>query len=161
MNDTQGAFFNYQHFRENLKQGPVQPRIWNTATMDQLRDQFIGTEVDIVALATDESIKCCELVPGMAMAMQWLEPGHTLQGHSHSWWHLFIIQRGLGELLIGDRDPLPISPGDVLMIPAWTDHGFVNTSSTEPLSMLNLSNMPQISALANFFTVSSIQSQPS
>jgi gentisate 1,2-dioxygenase len=161
MNDTHGAFFNYQDFRENLKQSLPQPRIWNTAALDRIRGEFIGTEVDTVALATGDSIHCCEVVAGMAMAMQWLEPGHTMQGHRHSWWHLFIIQKGLGELVIGNRDPLPISAGDVLLIPAWTDHGFANTSSTEPLSMLNLSNMPQVSALANFLpSVPSTREQP-
>jgi gentisate 1,2-dioxygenase len=42
-----------------------------------------------------------------------------------------------------------IGQGDVLLVPAWTPHGFVNTSGTEPLAMLNLSNMPQMALLAN------------
>jgi gentisate 1,2-dioxygenase len=37
----------------------------------------------------------------------------------------------------------------VLLVPAWTRHGFVNTSDDEPLAMLNMSNMPQMASLSN------------
>lgn len=149
---TQGAFFNYQHFRESLKQSPAPARVWNATAMGQTRDQLMKTGVDIVAFASEQSLDGCELIPGMVVSMQWLKPGDTLKGHSHSWWHLFIIQTGCGQVVIGDHQTVQINPGDVILVPAWNEHGFVNTSASEPLSMLNLSNMPQVSALASLIT---------
>lgn len=149
MNSIKGTFSDYQQFREQLEQGPPRPQAWSSAAMSQLRSQLLGTDVDIVALATDTSIKGCELIPGNSLSMQWVEPNKTLRSHSHAWWHLFIIQAGQGELRLAQQPPLPIGPGDVCFIPAWADHGFLNTSSTEVLAMLNLSNIPQVHALGS------------
>ncbi|MEB0077277.1 MULTISPECIES: hypothetical protein [unclassified Pseudomonas] len=41
----QGAFFNYQHFRESLKQSPTPARVWNATAMGQTRDQLMETVV--------------------------------------------------------------------------------------------------------------------
>lgn len=80
--------------------------------------------------------------------MQWLKPGGMLNGHAHAWWHLFIIQSGIGELTLGNAQAVSVSTGDVLLVPAWTRHGFVNNSS-QPLAMLNMSNMPQMAQLCS------------
>jgi gentisate 1,2-dioxygenase len=113
-----------------------------------VRQSLESSEVDIVALAHERTIEGCKLTPGMAVSMQWLKPGTVLNGHVHAWWHLFIIQSGSGALTLGEADEVGVSTGDVLLVPAWTRHGFVNTSATEPLAMLNMSNMPQMELLA-------------
>ncbi|KPH00587.1 cupin [Pseudomonas sp. RIT-PI-q] len=148
MNNVQGAFFSYKDFRQSLHQPPVSARVWKHGELTDLRQSLEASEIDIVALAHDNSIEGCKLTPGMAVSMQWLKPGAVLDGHAHSWWHLFIIQSGSGTLSLGDADAVNVSPGDVLLVPAWTQHGFVNTSSTEPLAMLNMSNMPQMAQLS-------------
>jgi gentisate 1,2-dioxygenase len=150
MNNVQGAFFSYKDFRQSLHHQPVSPRVWKGAELTDLRQTLEASDVDIVALAHDKSIEGCEVTPGIAVAMQWLKPGVVLNGHSHSWWHLFIIQSGSGALTLGDADEVNVNTGDVLLVPAWTRHGFVNTSTTEPLAMLNMSNMPQMALLSNF-----------
>jgi gentisate 1,2-dioxygenase len=150
MNNVQGAFFSYKDFRQSLHHRPASSRVWKDTELTQLRQSLATSELDIVALAHDESLQGCEVTPGMGMAMQWLKPGTTLDGHSHAWWHLFVIQSGSGTLTLGDADPVNIGPGDVLLVPAWTTHGFVNTHDSEPLAMLNMSNMPQRSQLSSF-----------
>jgi gentisate 1,2-dioxygenase len=150
MDNFQGAFFSYDEFRKSLHYQSASPRVWKGAELADMRQTLEGSEVDIVALAHDKSIKGCEVTPGMAMAMQWLKPGAVLNGHAHSWWHLFVIQSGCGALTLGDADEVTVSLGDVLLVPAWTKHGFVNTSAVEPLAMLNMSNMPQMALLSNF-----------
>ena len=150
MNNVQGAFFSYKDFRQSLDHQPLNPRVWKGAELTDMRKSLEASDVDIVALAHDNSIEGCELTPGMAVAMQWLKPGAALNGHAHSWWHLFIIQSGSGTLTLGDADAVSVSIGDVLLVPAWTRHGFVNTSAIEPLAMLNMSNMPQMALLSNF-----------
>lgn len=150
MDNFQGAFFSYKDFRQSLHHQTLGPRVWKGAELADVRKTLEASEVDIVALAHDKSIKGCEVTPGMAMAMQWLKPGAVLNGHAHSWWHLFVIQSGSGALTLGDADEVTVSIGDVLLVPAWTKHGFVNTSAVEPLAMLNMSNMPQMALLSNF-----------
>jgi gentisate 1,2-dioxygenase len=150
MNNVQGGFFSYKDFRQSLHQSPVSARVWKESELTGMRQRLEASEIDIVALAHDNSIEGCKLTPGMAVSMQWLKPGAVLDGHAHSWWHLFIIQSGSGALSLGDADAVSVSPGDVLLVPAWTQHGFVNTSATEPLAMLNMSNMPQMAQLSIF-----------
>lgn len=148
MSDVQGAFFSYKEFRQSLHKPPVSARVWKAGELADFRQRLETSEVDIVALAHEKSIEGCKLTPGMAVSMQWLKPGTVLNGHVHVWWHLFIIQSGNGVLNLGDANDVSVSPGDVLLVPAWTRHGFVNTSATEPLAMLNMSNMPQMELLS-------------
>ncbi|MVV47764.1 cupin domain-containing protein [Pseudomonas sp. PB120] len=150
MSNFQGALFSYKDFRKSLHHQHVSPRVWKGAELTQARKNLEHSDVDTVALAHDTSVEGCEVTPGMAIAMQWLNPGVVLKGHAHSWWHLFVIQSGSGALTLGDADEVSVSPGDVLLVPAWTKHGFVNTGTVEPLAMLNMSNMPQVALLSNF-----------
>lgn len=149
MNNTKGGFFSYKDFRQSLANPPASAKVWKDGELADIRHSLETSEIDIVALAHDNSVEGCKLTPGMAVSMQWLKPGTALNGHAHSWWHLFIIQCGSGALTLGDADEVSVSQGDVLLVPAWTRHGFVNTSATQPLAMLNLSNMPQIAQLSS------------
>jgi gentisate 1,2-dioxygenase len=148
MNNIKGGFFSYKEFRQSLNKPSVSAQVWKGTELADMRQHLDSSDVDIVALAHDSSSEGCKLTPGMAVSMQWLKPGSTLEGHAHSWWHLFIIQSGNGALTLGDADAVSVSPGDLLLVPAWTRHGFVNTSPTEPLVMLNMSNMPQMAQLS-------------
>jgi len=149
MNNIQGGFFSYKEFRQSLNRPSVNARVWKDGELADIRQSLEASEIDIVALAHDNSTEGCKLTPGMAVSMQWLKPGTELNGHTHSWWHLFIIQSGSGELTLGDAEAVKVNAGDVLLVPAWTPHGFVNTSATESLAMLNMSNMPQMALLSN------------
>ena len=148
MNDIKGGYFPYQAFRESLNRPPKTAKVWRRDELAELRQSLDASDVDIVALAQHNSTDGCNLMPGMAVSMQWLKPGSALNGHAHAWWHLFIIQSGSGELTLGDAQAVSVSTGDVLLVPAWTRHGFVNSSS-QPLAMLNISNMPQMAQLSS------------
>lgn len=67
-----------------------------------------------------------------------MEPGgfSTLERHEHM--HGVVILRGRGHCLIG-QTVRPISPHDLITIPAWTWHQFRATSS-EPLGFLCMVN---------------------
>lgn len=118
MNNVQGAFFSYKDFRQSLDRQPIKPRVWKSAELGDMRQALEASDVDIVALAHDNTVEGCQLTPGMAVSMQWLVPGSTLDGHVHAWWHLFIIQSGSGALSLGDAEEVNIGPGDVLLVPA-------------------------------------------
>jgi gentisate 1,2-dioxygenase len=150
MSGLHGEFFSYKDFRQSLHHRPLSPKVWSHAQLTDMRQTLESADVDIVALATAPTLDGCEVTPGVAMAMQWLNPGTELKGHAHAWWHLFIIQSGHGSLTLGEASPVAVSPGDVLLVPAWTTHGFSNRDGNETLAMLNLSNMPQMALLANF-----------
>ena len=149
MNNVQGAFFSYDEFRQSLNQPPLSARVWTHDELAAMRESLAASEVDIVALALDNSLEGCKLTPGVAVSMQWLKPGAVLNGHAHGWWHLFVIQAGSGLLTMGEGEAVRASAGDVLLVPAWTRHGFVNTSASEPMAMLNMSNMPQLALLSS------------
>jgi gentisate 1,2-dioxygenase len=92
MNNVQGAFFHIRTFvrvwignRSNL--------VWRCSELGDMRQTLEASDVDIVALAHDNTLEGCQLTPGMAVSMQWLVPGSTLNGHAHAWWHLFISSR--------------------------------------------------------------------
>ncbi|WP_345894325.1 cupin domain-containing protein [Pseudomonas violetae] len=149
MNNVQGAFFSYDEFRQSLHQPLQSVRVWTSDELLAMRESLASSEVDIVALAHDNSIEGCKLTPGVAVSVQWLKPGAALNRHAHGWWHLFVIQAGSGLLTMGEGEEVRASIGDVLLVPAWTRHGFVNTSATEPMAMLNMSNMPQLALLSS------------
>lgn len=148
MDNVRGEFFSYKDFRQSLQRPSASARVWKDEELRNMRQSLADSDVDIVALAHQNSLEGCRLTPGMAVSMQWLVPGSVLNGHAHAWWHLFIIQSGTGTLTLGEADAVNVSPGDVLLVPAWSEHGFVNTSATEPLAMLNMSNMPQMASLS-------------
>ncbi|WP_323161709.1 cupin domain-containing protein [Pseudomonas fluorescens] len=150
MNDIRGDFFSYKDFRRSLHHQTLSPKVWTRTQLTNERQALASEDVDIVALTSAADTAGCEVAPGMAMAMQWLNPGVQLKGHAHAWWHLFIIQSGRGYLTLGDAAPVAVGPGDVLLVPAWNTHGFDNIEGEEPLAMLNLSNMPQMALLSNF-----------
>ena len=142
-------FFHMTEFRQSLNQPPLSARVWTHDELAAMRESLAASEVDIVALAHDNSLEGCKLTPGVAVSMQWLKPGAVLNGHAHGWWHLFVIQAGSGLLTMGEGEAVRASAGDVLLVPAWTRHGFVNTSASEPMAMLNMSNMPQLALLSS------------
>ncbi|UUQ66611.1 cupin domain-containing protein [Pseudomonas fuscovaginae UPB0736] len=150
MDTFKGSFFTYQDFRDSLQGESPRPQVWKGADLANLQRDMQPGDTDIVALSSESSIGGCEILPGTVISMQWLNPGSTLNQHAHTWWHLFIIQSGQGQLTLGDAQPVPVSAGDVIVVPAWNSHGFVNGSVDEALVMLNISNMPQVAALSNF-----------
>lgn len=57
-----------------------------------------------------------------------LLPGQRIGTHVHSGDHTWVVLEGQGNF-IGEGEPQPLFPGQVLVIPAGTTHGVENSSS--------------------------------
>ena len=54
------------------------------------------------------------------------EPGRGPSRHTHPYDEVLIIQEGQATATVGD-ETLDVGPGDIVLIPADTPHGFTNT----------------------------------
>ncbi|MDJ0706621.1 MAG: cupin domain-containing protein [Leptolyngbyaceae cyanobacterium MO_188.B28] len=75
-----------------------------------------------------------------------IEPNKNNELHRHAHESLFIILAGQGEVRIGDRQR-PVRQGDVAFVPRWAFHQTRNTSVTEPLVLLAITDFGFTSAV--------------
>jgi gentisate 1,2-dioxygenase len=88
------------------------------------------------------------IAPGISAALQLIPPGEKTAPHAHSFWHIYFVRSGHGELHIGEAASAQrLSPGDIVYIPAWCDHSFANVESSEPIVFLVLQNLPAMAEL--------------
>lgn len=146
-----GSYHAYGVFRDDLKARRIEPVIWNRNQIARNLDARHGAEirdVGLVALSRNDSLSGCEIVPGVAFAMQLLTPSSETPYHAHAWWHVFVVERGAGRIVFSDKE-VRVETSDIVFVPAWCKHKLLNDTK-EPFITLNLSNMPQQSDLANF-----------
>ena len=68
-------------------------------------------------------------VPDVSLARCRVEPGVTTQLHRLSVREWYVVAQGRGMMRVGDREPWPIGPGDVVEIPAGTAQQVTNTGA--------------------------------
>ena len=68
-------------------------------------------------------------------------PGHGPRLHRHEYEEVFAVQSGSVRFTVGD-ETLDAGPGDVVVAPAGTPHGFVNSGS-EQLRMVAIHVSPK------------------
>ena len=57
-----------------------------------------------------------------------MRPGQEIVTHTHHGSHIWTVIEGEGELLAG-KGPQPISVGQIVVVPAFEDHGIRNSSA--------------------------------
>lgn len=143
-----GTAMAYEEYREHFKPETSAPVHWRWgAIADKLNAGKHG-ERGSLTLSLSGAAQDCELLPGMAINVQVVPNGGRTRAHAHSWWHLFFVRSGSARAHLRDQEPREIEAGDVLLVPAWTDHFFINESGSD-LVLLSMSNLPQQAALAN------------
>ena len=76
--------------------------------------------------------------PDASLVVWNLEPGQETDSHRHPEnLHVFIVLNGHGEY-VNEGSPIPISPGQTVIIPRGVVH-FIRNTGTEPLSYLAVS----------------------
>lgn len=155
MNALNGHLLPYGLFRSELKarSRAPSPVIWTWDEVSLGLDRATNVEIDglgLLALSRTAEISGGEIVPGLSLSVQSLEPGSGTPQHAHAWWHIYIVQSGSGLLSCSDRTPARrIGLGDIIFIPGWCEHRLENDGDAAFVT-LNVSNMAQVADLANF-----------
>ncbi len=89
------------------------------------------------------------IAPDLSFAIQVIRRGEETKTHAHSFWHLYIVQSGIGETMLNNQSNMHIEAGDVIFIPAWCLHKFGNCGQQDLLVLFVLQNLPQSAALGN------------
>lgn len=145
-----GATLPYERYRNLYSQKRELPVVWRWRELTEQLDASAHTERGTLALSVADTAGRCELVPGMAITIQVVSSGGRTRPHAHSWWHLFFVQAGTGTMVLGNaRDVAQLSRGDLVLVPAWCEHHFENTSEQESLVLMSISNLPQQAGLSN------------
>lgn len=83
-----------------------------------------------VAFSQEKANKVALSQTNLSRTTLWcLLPGQHIHPHVHAGDHVWTVLEGEGNLLAEGRDPLPIAPGTVLVVPAGHSHGVENTGS--------------------------------
>lgn len=75
-----------------------------------------------------------------------IAPGKNNEQHKHAHESLFVILRGQGEVLVGERWH-PVREGDVAFVPRWIVHQTKNASTSEELVVLAITDFGFTSAV--------------
>ena len=145
-----GATLPYLKYRSLYSQRRELPVVWKWKELAEQFDTSAHTERGTLTLSTADPAGRCELVPGMAISIQVVSAGGRTRPHAHAWWHLFVVQAGTGTMVLGSaRDEVQLSRGDLVLVPAWCEHHFENTSEQESLALMSMTNLPQQAGLSN------------
>lgn len=79
----------------------------------------------------------------LQLVLMTLQPGENIGMETHDHGDQFFrVEAGHGEAILdGERHPL--ADGDVVVIPAGTEHDIVNTSRSEPLKVYTIYTPPE------------------
>ena len=75
-----------------------------------------------------------------------IAPGKNNEYHKHAHESLFVVLKGVGEVRVGD-DWCPVKEGSVAFVPRWIFHQTRNTSATEELVVLAITDFGFTSAV--------------
>ncbi|CDH23586.1 cupin domain-containing protein [Xenorhabdus bovienii] len=82
-----------------------------------------------------------ETVHDLSVTVQIIKPEDSTTKHSHSFWHLYFVMSGRGQLIFENKNPAMIVNGDVIYVPAWAEHQFINREH-ENLILYVTQNLP-------------------
>lgn len=146
---ARGQLFDYHQYRSHFADVPHEPVVWSWPDIaDGLAAAQHG-ERGTFTLSKDGAANGCEILPGMAVNVQVVQAGASTRPHAHAWWHLFVVQMGSGTAYLGaDRKPVRLAARDLLLVPAWCEHGF-QCDPDSALVLFSASNLPQQTGLGN------------
>jgi mannose-6-phosphate isomerase-like protein (cupin superfamily) len=75
-----------------------------------------------------------------------IAPGKNNELHKHAHESLFVVLRGEGEVRVGERWS-PVKTGEVAFVPRWIFHQTRNTSTTDELVILAITDFGFTSAV--------------
>jgi mannose-6-phosphate isomerase-like protein (cupin superfamily) len=70
-------------------------------------------------------------IGAFSLAEARVEPGIRTERHRLTVDEWYVITAGQGSVVVGDDEPVPVAPGDVVQIPAGTPQHIENTGSKD------------------------------
>ncbi len=81
--------------------------------------------------------------PHSQLVVMTLQPGEEIGMERHDDGDQFVrVESGEGEAVL-DGQPHPLRDGSAVVVPAGTQHNFVNTSTSEPLRLYTIYSPPE------------------
>ena len=146
----EGRLIPFVEYLERARPQRERPVIWHSRDIWAAANEHGGHARGSVALTRDSAADKTAIAPGLSLTAQIVEPGTHAPVHSHSFWHLYFVQRGEGHIAIdSELDLQSLHTGDWLFVPAWCVHAIDNRAGTVPLELIVLQNLPQNAALGN------------
>jgi quercetin dioxygenase-like cupin family protein len=134
-----GAMMAFGDYLEQVRQTLQSPALWSLKT---LLPKSVASDANLrgTALQTPGA-GVGAVAPGLSMALHLVLAGERTDAHAHSFWHIFIVEDGKGEIGLGEPDSIrSIARGDIVFIPTWCRHWF---RADEDLILLAIQNLPQ------------------
>jgi mannose-6-phosphate isomerase-like protein (cupin superfamily) len=75
-----------------------------------------------------------------------IAPGRCNERHKHAHESIFVVLSGVGEVLVGEKRH-PVRSGEVAFVPRWYFHQTYNTSTSEDLVVLAITDFGLTSAV--------------
>lgn len=147
---VRGDFITFSEYLKRARRPSPRAVVWPWAGIAEALAAFPHGERGTLALANPDSVDPVSIVFGVSLAVQVVRAGERTQSHTHSFWHLYIVYSGTGNVWLStDAIPNCIRPKDILLVPAWCPHAFDNGEGAESLVLLALQNLPQCAQLGN------------
>lgn len=144
---SNGQLVEFANYLEQARRTAERPAHWPWQAIDAARLRFPHGERGTVALVSGDRDGSGEVAPGLSLAVQTVLPDSDTSAHCHSFWHLYWVASGSGLLDLADAAPRVLASGDVIYVPPWCMHAFLNPDGAVPLVMFALQNLPQLAAL--------------
>jgi len=136
-----GALRDFSSYLEDNKKQKESSVIWSGESIRQstLTESF--TSRGAFFLVNPNRKNQGETLHDISVTVQVIKPGDSTTPHSHSFWHLYIGISGSGEIMLNENDSSIINSGDIIYVPAWVEHQFINNGQQD-LVLYVIQNLP-------------------
>ena len=150
MQTIEGDILSFSEYLELTSKPPADPVVWKWESIESMTRSRPHNPQGTLALSGGRVDEHGTVAPDLSLVIQVLKPGEMTERHRHSFWHLYIVHSGSGEMAFGeDQTRERLVPGDTVFVPAWGYHAIGNPSGTEPFVLFRLQNLPQNASSGN------------
>lgn len=136
-----GTLQDFSGYLEDNKKQKESSVIWSSESI--LRSVLTGdfTSRGAFFLVNPNRKNEGETIHDISVTVQVIKPGDSTTPHSHSFWHLYIGISGSGKLVLNENESSTITVGDIIYVPAWGEHQFINNGQQD-LVLYVIQNLP-------------------
>lgn len=157
MTNQRADIISYPEFIKKSKKPVVGPAIWK---WEDVHPRLMNEPSGAVSLVNKDVGESGGVSPTLNALFQVIKAGDKERhSHRHTNVALFLVCEGEGYSMIDD-EKLEWKKGDLVLAPAWSDHGHYNTSDTEDAILFTFQDVPLVSEMGNWFIEEPTGSMP-